>query len=64
MFRTPDDLVLQVFPEVIEIIAVAGDPDNKVPVFPGMFLSVAKGVGRNNIELNMMTIYSEITSDE
>ena len=64
VFGSPDDLVLQVFSQVVEVIAVTGNPDNEVTVFFRMFLGILKGCCRNHIKLDVMAVHAEISPDE
>lgn len=64
MFCSFDNLVLQVDTDVHEVIAVASDPDDQVPVFFRMLLCFTKSVSSDNIELDMMAVQPEIGSYE
>ncbi len=60
---TADNLILQLRPKVIEVIAVPGYPNNQVLVFFRVPLCIPKGVGRYYVELDVVTIHSEVASD-
>jgi len=62
--RPGDDLLLKVFPDVHEIVAVAGDANDQVPVFFGVFLGVPESPGIHHIELDVVGIVTEIGPDE
>ena len=64
MFCAPDDLLLQLRAQVIEIVAVSGHPHNQVLVFFRMFLGIPQGIGRDHIELDMVSIHPEIAADQ
>jgi hypothetical protein len=50
------DLVLKVGIDIHKVITVASHPDDKVPVFLRILLSLAKNVCADNIQLNMMAV--------
>ena len=60
MLRTPDYLILKVFSQVIEIIAVACDAYNQIAVKLGMLLSITERFGIDHIELNVVPVKAEI----
>jgi 5,10-methenyltetrahydromethanopterin hydrogenase len=64
MFRTPDDLVLKVLSQVIEIITVACHAYNQVTVQLRMFLRLTEGVGADNVELDVVAVKAEVTPDK
>ena len=63
MLRSPDNLVLKFKPEINKIIAVAGNPYEKIAVIVRCALGIAQGPGVNNVKLNMVSIESEIGPD-
>ena len=64
MFCPVDNLVLQVFTQIVKIIAVPGHTYNQVAVFLRMFLGIAKCVSINYVELNMMAVHPEIAAHQ
>ena len=64
MFCSSDYFVLKVLPQIIEIITVTGNAYNKVTVHFRILLGMPESFSANNIELNMMTIKTEIASYE
>ncbi len=64
VFCSPDDFVLQVHTDIDEVITVSGHSDDEVSVFLRMLLGLAKRVGADNVELNMVTVKLEVGSDE
>ena len=64
MFRTPDDLVLKVLSQVIEIITVARHANNQILIFFWIFLRIQKRLSVNDIKLDMVTVHNEIRTDE
>ena len=61
MFGPADDLILEILTEIVEIIAVPGNPYDKIPVHLRMFLCIPECSCINDIELDVMTIHTEIT---
>ena len=64
MLSPSDNLILKIFTQVIEIVAVPGYPYNKVPVKLRVLLGIFQGVGTHNIELNVVAIQTEIAADQ
>jgi len=64
MLRPADDLVLQVGRAIQEIIAVSGHAHDQVAVFLRVDLGFAKGVGRDDVELDVVGVHLEIGPDE
>jgi hypothetical protein len=64
VFRTPDYFVLQVRPEIIEIITVTSHTHDQITVFFWVLLGITQGIGRHYIELNVMTVKPEVTSNQ
>lgn len=64
VFGPPDDLVLKVFSQVVEVIAVTGNPHNEVTVFFGEFLGIFQGCSGDHIKLDMMAVHAEVRPDE
>ena len=62
MFGAPDYFFLQIFTQVVEIIAVPGNPDDQVPVLLRILLSITQLIGANHVKLDVMPIHSEIAS--
>ena len=61
MLTSFDNFVLQIFAQIIEVVAVTGYPYNQVAIHLRMLLRVAKRIGIHHIKLNMVTIEPEIT---
>jgi len=64
MLCAGNDFVLQVFAQVVEVVAVACHPNNQVAVFFGVLLGIAQGVGRYHVELYVVAIESEVGPDQ
>ncbi len=64
MFGTSNDLILQLGSQVIEIIAVPCNPDDKVLVLFRMFLGIPQDLCRNHVELDVMPVHPEVAADQ
>ena len=64
MLCAPDNFLLQLWAQVIKIVAVPGHPHNQILVFLRVLLGIPKRISRYYIELDMVTIHPEITSDK
>lgn len=64
MLRAPDDLILQILSQVVEVIAVTRHPHDQVLVLLGEFLCIPQGVGIDHVELDMMAVHPEIAADQ
>ncbi|MEM2126551.1 MAG: hypothetical protein QXQ53_09170 [Candidatus Methanosuratincola sp.] len=64
MLGAADDFVLELFSAIHEIIAVAGHPDYKVAVFLRVLLGIAQGIGRDHVELDVMSHQLEVSPDQ
>ena len=64
MFGTTDDLVLEVFTQVIEVITVACHTHYQVTVKLWVLLGITQGIGIYHIELYVMAVKAEIAADE
>ncbi len=60
MLGAPDDLLLQLRTQVIEVVAITYYPHNQVLVFLRMFLCIPEGVGPHHIKLDMMPVHANI----
>ena len=64
MLRSRDDLVLELSVEMVEVITVARDPYDQVPVFLRLPLGSPQGVGIDDVELDVMPIEAEVGPDQ
>ena len=64
MLGAADDFLLQFGSQIVEIVAVACHTYNQVLVFLRIFLGIAQGIGRNHIELNVVSVLAEIGPDQ
>ena len=64
MLRPPNDLILQTFSQVIEIIAISGHSNNQIAVSFGIFLSFAKCFRIYDIKLDMVSVHSEVSANQ
>ena len=55
-----DDRVLRLARQVDELGAVAGDPDQHVPIVFGIFLRFAQCFGGNHVELDMESAQGKV----
>lgn len=60
LLRPRDDLVLKSPAEIPEMVTVAGNPDDEIPVVFRMLLSLQKRLAVNDIELNVVAVQVEI----
>ena len=58
-----DDLVLELFPDVDEVVAVPGDSDDEVPVLLRVLLSLFQGFCIDDIELQVVCVVEEVGTD-
>jgi len=61
VFCPPDNFILEILTQVIEVIAVSCHPDDQIAVQFRMFLGFTQCFGINYVELYMVTIEAEIT---
>ncbi len=59
-----DDLVLQRTIEVVEVIAVAGDANDQVPMFARRFLGTSERLRVDDVELDVVSIHAEVRTDQ
>lgn len=59
-----DDLILQGLAQVTEVIAVAGHPDNQIPVLLGVCLCGPQGLGPHHVELDVVAVQLEVGADQ
>jgi len=64
MLRPEDYLILKIFTQVVEIIAVPCHPDNKITVQLRVFLRFPQGGSIDHIELYMVPVKCKITADQ
>ncbi len=64
MLGAGDDLVLQRFGDVAEVIAVACNPDDEAAILLGRGLCVAQRIGADNIKLHVVGVHLEVAPDE
>ena len=64
MFSTVYDFVLQVFSEVVEVVAISSYTYDEVTIVFGMLLCITESVSIYNVELNMVSIHSEVSTNE
>jgi hypothetical protein len=64
MFCPFDDLILQILAKVIKVIAVTCHTYNQIPVTLRMLLGILQCFSINHIELDMMSVKTEIASDQ
>jgi hypothetical protein len=64
VFRAADYLILKILTQIIEIIAVSGNPNDKVTVHLWILLGIPECFSADNIELDMVTVKTEIASDK
>ena len=64
MLGASDDLILQIFAQVVEIVAVSCHAYYQVTVQFRIFLCFAQSVCTDNIELYMMSVEAEVASNE
>jgi len=62
VFGAPDDLILKILAQVIEVIAVSCNANNQVTVLFRMLLRIAKRFGADNVKLYMVPVEAEIAS--
>ena len=60
MLCAGDNFVLEVFSEIAEVIAVAGDANDEIPMIVRICLRPAKGIGIDYVELDMMPSQVEV----
>ena len=59
-----EDLVLQILPEIDEVVAVAGHPHDQVSVVLRVLLSLPEGGGVHHVELDVVAVQAEVGSDQ
>ena len=64
LFGPFDDLVLQLFAEVVEMVAIAGDPDNQVLILVRMILCVDQRLPVDDVELDVVAVQAEIGTNQ
>lgn len=64
MLGSSDDLILKITAQIIEVIAVPCNPNNQVPVFFWIFLSITKCFRVHYIKLNVMTVHAKVSPDQ
>jgi hypothetical protein len=64
LLRPGDDLILQGFPQIAEIITVAGHTHDQITVLFGVLLGLAQGIRFHHVELNMMAVHFEIRTHQ
>ena len=60
MFRAGDDLLLQCFAQVAEIVTVSSHTDDETAILLRVLLGSAQSGGIHHIELNVMPIELEV----
>ena len=64
VFRPCDNLILQLFRHIIEIVGITSHTYQQIPVFIGMLLRIMKSRRIYDIKLNMMTAKLKVRPDE
>ena len=59
-----DDLILQGAAQIAEIVAIAGDPHDQVPMLQRAGLGRAQGGSVHNVELDVMTAQPKVRSHQ
>jgi hypothetical protein len=58
-----DDLILELFYQIAEVVAVPGDADDEVPVVVGLLLRAPERVGVDHVELNVVSVEPDVGSE-
>jgi hypothetical protein len=64
VFRPFDDLILKILTQIIKIITVTCHTYYQIPVTLRMLLGILQCISTNYIELDMMSVETEIASDQ
>lgn len=64
LFSAVDDFVLQGFVQVVEVIAVAGDADDKVFILFWVALGIEEGFPVDDVELDVMAVHGEVRPNQ
>ena len=59
-----DDLVLQLFGHIVEIVAIASHANEQIAILVGMLLGIEEGSGVNDVELDVVSAELEVGADE
>jgi hypothetical protein len=60
MLRPSYYLILQILTQIVEIITLTGDTDDKVAMKFRMLLCIPQRFSINNIKLNVMSVETEV----